>query len=74
MHSIGVIVGIILVLIFLGVLFWAGKQIFALISPYVGEPFMTLIRIAFVILLVCICIWVVVELLSLGGIVVPFFR
>lgn len=74
MHAIGVVIGIILVLIFLGVLFWAGKKIFALIAPYVGEPFMTLIQIAFVILLVCICIWVVVQLLALGGIMVPYFR
>lgn len=74
MHTIGVAIGIILILIFLGVLFWAGKQVFALIAPYVGEPFLTLIRIAFVILLVCICIWVIVQLLALGGIVVPFFR
>jgi len=74
MHAIGVVIGIILVLVVLGVLFWAGKQIFALIATYVGEPFMTLIRIAFVLLLLFICIWVIVVLLGLAGIVVPFFH
>ena len=74
MHAIGVVIGIILVLIVLGVLFWAGKQIFALIAPYVGEPFLTLIRIAFVLLLLFICIWVIVVLLGLAGVQVPFFR
>lgn len=74
MHTIGVVIGIVLVLIFLGVLFWAGKQIFALIAPYVGEPFMTIIRIVCVILLTVVCLWIIVQLLALGGIVVPFFR
>ena len=72
MHGIGVVIGIILILVILGVLFWAGQQIMALVAPYVGEPFTTLIRIAFVILLVMICIWVVVQLLGLAGIGVPF--
>lgn len=73
MHAIGVIIGIILILVILGVLFWAGQQIMKLIAPYVGEPFATLIRILFVLLLVFICIWVIVVLLGLAGISVPFF-
>lgn len=74
MHAIGVVIGIIIVLVVLGVLWWAGKQVFALIAPYVGEPFMTLIRIVGVLLLLFICIFVIVQLLGLAGISVPWFR
>jgi hypothetical protein len=74
MHLIGSMVAIILVLVILGVLFWAGRQILALCTPYLSEPFLTLIRIVFVVLVVLIAIWVIVWLLGLAGIYVPFPR
>lgn len=74
MSAIGTIIGVILTLIVLGVLFWAGQQILNLIKPYVGEPFWTLIRIALVLLLLFIVIWALVTLVGLAGIHVPWFR
>ena len=71
---IGAVIGIILVIIFLGVIWWAFNQLLPLIQPYVAEPFYTILRVMLVILLVVIVLWVIIKLLALAGIVVPFLR
>jgi hypothetical protein len=48
-----------------GVLWWALQQLLALASPYIGEPFMTLIRIVLVVILVCILLYVAYQIIVL---------
>ena len=65
----GTVIGLILLCIILGVLFWAGQQLLALIP--LSEPFATIVRILLVVLTVIIVIWVFIQLLGLAGIHVP---
>ena len=65
---IGTAIGLIFLLIILGVVAWALKQLLALVAPYVGEPFMTIIWILIVLVMVLIVIWVAMDLLSFAGI------
>lgn len=68
----GTIIGIIFVLIILGVLWWAVvNKLFPLISPYIGEPFNTIIYVLIIILFVLIVLWAIAQLLGLAGIHVP---
>jgi hypothetical protein len=67
----GTAIGIVLLFIVLGVLFWAFQQLLALVQPYIAEPFNTLIRIALVVVFVFIVIWAIIQLLSMAGISVP---
>jgi len=55
---IGTAIGLIFLLIILGVVAWALKQLLALVAPYVGEPFMTIIWVLIVLVMVLIVIWV----------------
>jgi len=65
----GTLIGFIFLLIILGVIWWAVVQkLWPLISPYVGEPFATLIYILIVVLFVFIVIWAAIQLLNMGGI------
>jgi hypothetical protein len=70
---IGTVIGLIIMCIILGVVVWAGMQLLALVTPYIGEPFATILRILCVVLLVFIVIWVFLQLLGLAGIHVPLF-
>jgi hypothetical protein len=56
---------IIAALVICGVLWWALQQLLALAAPYIGEPFMTLIRIVLVVILVCILLYVAYEIVVL---------
>lgn len=66
---IGTVIGLIFLMIILGVVWWAGQQLLALIP--LAEPFRTIIRILFIILLVVIVLYVIIVLLGLAGIHVP---
>jgi hypothetical protein len=66
---IGTIIGLILLLVFLGVLFWGGQQLLALVP--MSEPFSTIIRVLIAILMVVIVIYVLIVLLGMAGIHVP---
>ncbi len=68
---IGTILGLIVLCIILGVLWWAGQQLLRLIP--LGEPFATILRILLVVLLVIIVIWVFLQLAGLAGIHVNTF-
>jgi hypothetical protein len=59
---------IVATLIICGVMWWALQQLLALAAPYIGEPFMTLIRIVMVVVLVLIVLWVLYQLLSISGV------
>jgi len=53
---------IIAALVICGVLWWALQQLLALAAPYIGEPFMTLIRIVLVVILVCVLLYVAYQI------------
>ena len=69
---IGTLIGLVFMLIILGVLWWAAQQLLALIP--LGEPFATIIRVLLVVIGVLIVLWVVMQLLGVGGIHVNTFR
>ena len=66
---IGTLIGIILVLIVLGVVWWAIQQLLPLIP--LGEPFRTIIRILMTVILVLVVLWVILILLGAAGVHVP---
>jgi hypothetical protein len=66
---IGTLIGIIVVLIILGVIWWAIQQLLPLIP--LGEPFKTIIRILMTIIVVFVVLWVILVLLGSAGVHVP---
>ena len=63
---------IIAALVICGVLWWALQQLLALAAPYIGEPFLTIIRIVLVVMLVLILLYVAYTLVvmlsgAIGG-------
>lgn len=65
----GAIIGLILTCIILGVILWAAQQLIALIP--LAEPFQTIVRVLFVLILVLIVIWFLTVLLGFAGVHVP---
>lgn len=65
---IGIIIGLILLVIVLGVIWWAVEQLLPLIP--LGEPFKTIARVLIVLLVVVIVLYVIVALLNMAGIAV----
>jgi hypothetical protein len=68
---IGTIIGVIIALIFLGVLVWAVQQLLPLIP--LPEPFRQIIYVLLVLLMVLVVIWVLLTLLASVGVHVPIF-
>ena len=68
---VGTLIGIILVIIILGVLWWAVQQLLPLIP--MGEPFHTIVRVLMTVVLVIVVIWIITVLLSAAGIHVNTF-
>lgn len=68
---IGTLIGLILLLIVLGVLYWGAQQLLALIP--LAEPFATIVRVLLVVVLVLIVVWVITILLGAAGIHVNTF-
>jgi hypothetical protein len=66
---IGTIIGLILLVVLLGVLFWAGQRLLALIP--LEEPFRTIVYVLMVLLAVVVVIYVFVVMLGMAGIHVP---
>jgi len=66
---IGTLIGIVIVLIILGVLWWGVQQLMPLIP--LGEPFRTLIRVLVTIIMVFIILWIILVLLGAAGFHVP---
>lgn len=69
---IGTLIGLIFLCVILGVVWWAGQQLLALMP--IAEPFRTIIRILFVVILVIIVIYVAQILLGMAGIHVNTFN
>ena len=69
---IGTLIGIIIVLIIAGVVWWAIQQLLPMIP--LPEPFRRIIHILLILILVLIVIWVLLTLLGLVGVHVPMFH
>jgi hypothetical protein len=63
---IGTLIGIIIVLVILGVVWWAIQQLLPLIP--LGEPFRTIIRVLMTVIVVLIVLWVILALLGAAGV------
>lgn len=50
-----------------GILWWAGNAILAILAPYIGEPFMSIIRVVLIVILALILISVLLQLVGAGG-------
>ncbi len=68
---IGTFIGLLLLCVILGVIWWAAQQLLALVP--LAEPFATIVRILLVVILVVIVIWVLIQILAVGGIHVNTF-
>jgi hypothetical protein len=67
---IGTIVGLIFLCIILGVVWWAGQQLLALVP--MAEPFATIVRVLMIVILVIVVLYVFAVLLGMVGIHVPY--
>jgi hypothetical protein len=63
---IGTLIGIIVLLVVLGVVWWAIQQLLPLIP--LGEPFATIIRVLMTVIIVLIVLWVILLLLGAAGV------
>lgn len=63
---IGTIISLIILVVVLGFVWWAGQQLLALIP--LAEPFATILRILLIGLLVVIVIYVFIQLVGMAGI------
>jgi hypothetical protein len=66
---IGTLIGIIVVLIILGVVWWAIQQLLPLIP--LPAPFHTIINVLMTVILVLVVLWVILVLLGAAGVHVP---
>ena len=65
----GTLIGLIILCIVLGVIWWGAQQLLALVP--LAEPFATIVRVLMVVVLVLVVIYVLVQLLAMGGVHVP---
>lgn len=72
--AIGAFIGIIILMILLAVGWWAIQRLMPLISPYIPEPFATIIHVLLVVVMVLIVLWVILKILAVAGVAVPFLR
>jgi hypothetical protein len=68
---IGTIIGLIILVVILGVVFWAGQRLMALVP--LDEPFRTIVYVLGVLLTVVVVLYVFIILLNMAGIHVPMF-
>ena len=67
---IGAVIGLILLVVFLGVAFYCVQQLLPLLP--LAEPFSTILRVLVILLVAVIVLYVIVTLLGMAGIHVPF--
>ncbi len=68
---IGTLIGLILLCVVLGVVWWGCQQLLALVP--LAEPFRTIVRVLMIIILVVVVIYVITILLGMAGIHVNTF-
>jgi hypothetical protein len=72
MAMIGALIGILLLVIVFGVIYWGLQQLLPLIP--LPDPFRQIVHVLMVLILVLIVIYIILVLLSSVGIHVPMFR
>lgn len=65
----GTLIGLVLIVILLGVIWWGVQQLMPLIP--MAEPFRTILRVLLVVVFAIIVIYFIVVLLGMAGIHVP---
>ena len=68
---IGTLIYIIIVLILVGLAWWAINQLLPLITQYLPEPFARIIHVLLVVILVLVVLWVILIILQAVGVDVP---
>lgn len=68
---IGAIIGLILLVIFLGVVWYCIQLLLPLIP--MAEPFATILRVLVILLIAAVVLYVIVQLLGYAGVSVPSF-
>lgn len=74
---IGTLISLIIYLLIVGILWWAGNAILGLLAPYIGEPFMGIIKVILIVILALILISVLLQLVGAGahlGLNLPMLR
>jgi hypothetical protein len=66
---IGAVIGLILLVVFLGVVFYCVQQLLPLLP--LAEPFSTILRVLVILLVAVIVLYVIVTLLGMAGVHVP---
>jgi hypothetical protein len=66
---IGAVIGLILLVVFLGVAFYCVQQLLPLLP--LAEPFSTILRVLVILLVAVIVLYVIVTLLGMAGVHVP---
>jgi hypothetical protein len=61
------LVSLVIWLMVVGILWWAGNAILGILAPYIGEPFMSIIRVILIVILALILISVLLQLIGAGG-------
>jgi hypothetical protein len=68
---IGAVIGLILLVVFLGVVFYCVQMLLPLIP--LAEPFATILRVLVILLVAIVVIYVIIVLLGMAGVHVPTF-
>lgn len=66
MNLIAALIGLILLLVIIGVLYWGLQQILGVIP--IAEPFLTIIRVIIIVIGVIIAVYVIIWLLGMAGV------
>ena len=66
---IGAIIGLIILVIFLGIVFYCARMLLPLIP--LAEPFRTILRVLIILLVAVIALYVIIQLLGMAGVHVP---
>lgn len=64
---IGTLISLVIWLVIVGILWWAGNAVLGILAPYIGEPFMSIIRVILIVILALILISVLLQLIGAGG-------
>lgn len=68
---IGTVIGLILLCVVMGFVWWAVQQLLALVP--LAEPFATIVRVLLVLVVVLIVVWAITVILGMAGIHVNTF-
>lgn len=64
---IGALFSLLVYLLIIGIMWWGGNQVLAILAPYIAEPFMSLIRVILILILCVLLISILLQLIGAGG-------